>query len=72
MKDKGIISYQIFNPKNENIIQGFKVKEGEVGDLLIVGSDVQFTPADHINRALKQLEESGIPDVFNPTKRPVF
>jgi hypothetical protein len=69
MKDKGIISYQIFNPKNKNIIQGFKVKEGEAGDLLVVGSDVQFTPADHINRALKQLEESGIPDVFNPTKK---
>jgi len=69
MKDKGIISYQIFNPKNKNIIQGFKVKEGEVGDLLVVGSDVQFTPADHINRALKQLEKSGIPDVFNPTKK---
>jgi hypothetical protein len=66
MKDKGIVSYQVFNPKNKNIIEGYEVKKGELGDFLVVGSDGTYTPQQYIDRALKQLEVGGLPGKFNP------
>jgi hypothetical protein len=66
MKDKGIVSYQVFNPKNKNIIKGYEVREGELGDFLVVGSEGTYTPQQYIDRALKQLEVGGLPGTFNP------
>ena len=66
MKDKGIVSYQVFNPKNKNIIQGYEVRKGELGDFLVVGSKGTYTPQQYIDRALKQIEAGGLPGKFNP------
>ena len=70
MKDKGIVSYQVFNPKNKNIIKGYEVREGELGDFLVVGSDGTYTPQQYIDRALKQLEVGGLPGKFNACRLP--
>ena len=68
MKDKGIVSYQVFNPKNKNIIEGYDVKEGQLGEFLVVGSEGTYTPKEYIDRALKQIEVGGLPSKFNPQK----
>ena len=77
MKDKGIVSYQIFDPKNKEILKGLKFQDEEfvgppggfdfkeVGEVLMIGSRGTYTPEQYIDRALQQLE-GGFPSTVNP------